>query len=237
MLAAIVILAGVELSDVHGTVRLWYLRRTEFALSLISFAGVIVLGVLPGVFFAVGLSVLNFMRRQWWPHDAVLGRVHGVKGYHDTSDFTDATQIPGLLLWRFDAPLFFANATIFKQRLLARISAQTAPVRWVVICAEPIIDVDTTAADLLAELIAELRERGIVLVFAELKSPVREQLEKYGLICETGCPELYPTIGSAVHAYVGETGVDWVDWEDAEADPAGIPGDEASSEAGAGALD
>jgi high affinity sulfate transporter 1 len=217
VLAAIVITAGVELSDVRGTVRLWHLRRTEFALSLISFVGVIVFGVLPGVFVAVALSVLNFMRRQWWPHDAVMGRVPGVKGYHDIGDFDDAGQVPGLLLWRFDAPLFFANAGIFRQRLLARIAESSQPVRWVVICAEPIIDVDTTAADLLAEFIAELCQRGIVVGFAELKSPVREHLQDYGLVGLAGSPELYPTIGSAVHAYVRATGVDWVDWEDADA--------------------
>ena len=232
VLAALVIMAGIELSDIRGTVRLWYLRRTEFALSLISFAGVIVLGVLPGVFLAVGLSVLNFMRRQWWPHDAVLGRVPGIKGYHDIADFEDATQVSGLLLWRFDAPLFFANASIFRQRLLARIVDAKSPVRWVVICAEPIIDVDTTAADSLTELIAELSAREIVVAFAELKRPVEDQLAKYGVVRVDGGPDLFPTIGSSVHAYVDATGVDWVDWEDAEqarATDSGSPDDGAAA--------
>jgi high affinity sulfate transporter 1 len=216
VLAAIVIMAGVELSDVHGLLRLRRLRPTEFALSLISFAGVIVLGVLSGVFFAVALSVLNFMRRQWWPHDAVLGRVHGVKGYHDIGDFVEAEQIPGLLLWRFDAPLFFANAAIFRQRLRARIAAAPSPVHRVVLCAEPLIDVDTTAADSLLEMLDELKGRDIEFAFAELKHPVRQQLERYGLLGEPGCPALYPTIGSAVHAFVDVYGVDWVDWQDAD---------------------
>jgi MFS superfamily sulfate permease-like transporter len=184
-------------------------------LCAVSFLGVIVLGVLQGVFLAVALSVLNFMRRQWWPHDAVLGRVPGVKGYHDTTDFTEAEQVPGLLLFRFDAPLFFANATIFRARLLGRIDDAKAPVERVIICAEPIIDVDTTAADALAELIAELSARGIELGFAELKHPVREHLERYGLLGGKGDPQLYPTIGSAVHAFVREHSVIWVDWQDA----------------------
>jgi high affinity sulfate transporter 1 len=216
VLAAIVVTAGLELADVRGAWRLVHLRPTEFALSIISFLGVIVLGVLPGVFFAVGLSVLNFMRRQWWPHDAVLGRVPDVKGYHDVSDFTEAVQIPGLLLWRFDAPLFFANATIFRERLKARIASAETPVKRVVLCAEPIIDVDTTAADSLAELIDELASQGVELAFAELKTPVREHLERYGLVGAEGGPKLYPTIGSAVHAYVREHSVVWVDWQDAE---------------------
>jgi high affinity sulfate transporter 1 len=216
VLAAIVVTAGLELADVKGAVRLAHVRRTEFALTASSFLGVIVLGVLPGVFFSVGLSVLNFMRRQWWPHDAILGRVPDVKGYHDVSDFTDAEQIPGLLLWRFDAPLFFANATIFRERLKARIAAAETPVKRVVLCAEPIIDVDTTAADALAELIDELASQGVELAFAELKTPVREHMERYGLVGAAGGPDLYPTIGSAVHAYVREHRVDWVDWQDAE---------------------
>jgi high affinity sulfate transporter 1 len=222
VLAAIVITAGLELADVKGTLRLLNVRRTEFALSMVSFIGVLVLGILPGVFFAVGLSVLNFMRRQWWPHDAVLGRVPGVKGYHDIGDFPEAAQIPGLLLYRFDAPLFFANASIFRQRLKDRIDSAETPVRRVVLCAEPLIDVDTTAADSLGELIDELAADGIEFAFAELKHPVRAHLARYGLVDEAGGPNLYPTIGSAVHAFVDVHGVDWVDWEDAEEHAAAV---------------
>ena len=216
VLAAVVISAGFELADIAGTIRLWKLRRTEFALSLVSFLGVLALGVLPGVFLAVGLSMLNFIRRQWWPHDAVLGRVPGVKGYHDTSDFTDAEQVPGLLLFRFDAPIFFANAGIFRRRVLDRIKSAPTPVRRFVLCAEPMIDVDTTAADVLGGLIDELRARGIEFALAEIKHPVAEHLERYGLIAKIGDENLYPTIGSAVHAYIHASGVDWIDWQDAE---------------------
>jgi MFS superfamily sulfate permease-like transporter len=214
VLAAVIIGAGFEMADVGGTVRLFALRHTEFYLSIAALLGVIVLGVLPGVFVAVGLSMLNFIRRQWWPHDAVLGRVPGVKGYHDIGDFTEATQVPGLLIFRFDAPLFFANANIFRQRLSARMKAQPEPVRRVVIAAEPLIDVDTTAADSLTELIGSLQARGIEVAFAELKHPVRERLERYGIIEQVGQEMLFPTLGSAVHDYVSKLGVEWVDWED-----------------------
>ncbi len=225
VLAAVVVSAGFELADVAGITRLWTIRRTEFALSVVSFVGVLALGVLPGVFLAVGLSMLNFIRRQWWPHDAVLGRVRGVKGYHDTSDFVDAEQVPGLMLFRFDAPLFFANAGIFHNRVLGRIKGAPTPVRRFVLCAEPMIDVDTTAADILGELIDELRAREIEFAVAEIKHPVAEHLARYGLIDLIGKENLYPTIGSAVHAYIHATGVDWIDWQDAEV-PLDVPDDE-----------
>jgi MFS superfamily sulfate permease-like transporter len=235
VLAAVVISAGFELADVKGTVRLWSLRPTEFALSMVSLLGVLALGVLPGVFVAVGLSMLNFIRRQWWPHDAVLGRVPGVKGYHDIGDFPDAEQVPGLLLFRFDAPLFFANAGIFRKRVLDRIKAARTPVRRLVLCAEPMIDVDTTAADVLAELISELGARNIEFGLAELKHPVAEHLQRYGLMEQIGADNVYPTIGSAVHAYIHASGVDWIDWQDAEEplamsadDDSGLAADEPS---------
>ena len=213
VLAAVVIAAGIALTDVKSTVRLWYQRRTEFALSIAAFVAVLTLGVLVGVFVAITLSLLNFVRRQWRPHDAVLGRATGVKGYHDTADFTDAVQVPGLLLYRFDAPLFFANARVFRERLYAKID-EAPDVRRVVLAAEPLIDVDTTAADTLTEIIRDLKEQGIDFGLAELKHPVRERLERYGIIRLVGEDMLYPTIGQAVHAYVRDTKVDWVDWED-----------------------
>jgi high affinity sulfate transporter 1 len=221
VLAAVVISAVVELADIHGTVRLWHVRRTEFSLSIAAFLGVVLLGVLPGVILAVALSVMNFFRRQWWPHDAQLGRVPGVKGYHDVGDLTEAREVPGLLLYRFDAPLFFANATIFRQRLAQRMRCADPPIRRVVICAEPLIDVDTTAADAICELIDELAEDGVELAFAEVKHPVREHMDRYGIIERVGAANFYPTIGSAVHAYVRDTGVTWTDWEDESTAPLG----------------
>ena len=136
--------------------RLWRVGSSEFWLALASFLGVALVGVIEGVFFAVALSLLAFIRRAWWPHDAVLGRADGVKGYHDLTYYPDARQVPGLLLYRFDAPLFFANADVFRDRLRERIADAEQPVRWVVIAAEPITDVDTTAAEMLDELQDEL---------------------------------------------------------------------------------
>ena len=128
------------------------------------------------------LSLVAFIRRAWWPHDAVLGRADGVKGYHDLTYYPEARQVPGLLLYRFDAPLFFANADVFRDRVRERIDAAEAPVRWVIVAAEPITDVDTTAAAVLDALEAELADRGITLAFAELKDPVRERLRRYGAL-------------------------------------------------------
>ena len=167
------------------------------------------------------LAILEFLRRAWWPHEAVLGRVDGLKGYHDLTRYPEARLIPGLLLYRFDAPLFFANANVFRQRLLQRIAAAGSAVRWVVVAAEPMTDVDPTAAEILEDLDDELRAAGIELAFAEMKDPVRERLEQYGLGERFGRNRFFPTIGSAVHAYVDVTGVEWVDWEDAGMDAEG----------------
>ena len=192
-LAAVVIAAGLSLADVGSMVRLWRIGSSEFWLALATFLGVALIGVIEGVFLAVGLSLVKFIQRAWWPHDAVLGRADGVKGYHDLEFYPDARQVPGLLLYRFDAPLFFANAEVFRDRLRERIAEAGQPVRWVVIAAEPITDVDTTAAAVLDELKEELDGRGITLAFAELKDPIKAKLRRYGAL--DGVPEesMFPT--------------------------------------------
>jgi MFS superfamily sulfate permease-like transporter len=212
VLAAVVIVAVLGLIDVAAARRLLQWRRSEFALAMIAFAGVAVLGVLWGVGLAIGLSLLNFIRHAWRPHDAMLGRVDGLKGYHDTLRHPEARRIPGLVLYRFDAPLFFANAQYFRDR----IRELTAPggVNWVVVAAEPITDVDASAAEILHELIDELEADGVELAFAELKGPVRDRLREYGLDDAVGRHRFFPTIGVAVAEYVRATGVDWLDWED-----------------------
>jgi MFS superfamily sulfate permease-like transporter len=219
-LAAVVIVAGASLVDIGSMVRLWRVGSSEFWLALVSFLGVALIGVIPGVFIAVALSLLAFIRRAWWPHDAVLGRADGVKGYHDLTYYPDARQIPGLLMYRFDAPLFFANADVFRDRVRERLAAAGPPVRWVVIAAEPITDVDTTAAAMLDRLQAELAEEGIVLAFAELKDPVRERLRRYGALAHLPDELRFPTIGAAVSGYLRATGESWTDWEDAGEGPA-----------------
>ena len=211
-LAAVVIVAVLGLFDVRAARRLYAWRRTEFALCIAAFAGVAVLGVLWGVGIAIALSLLNFIRRSWYPHDAVLGRVDNLKGYHDTVRYPDAALIPGLVLYRFDAPLFFANADSFSERVRALADADGT--RWVVIAAEPITDIDATAAETLAVLNAELDAAGHTLAFAELKDPVRDLLRRYGIEDAIGPERFYPTIGVAVAAYLAETGTDWTDWED-----------------------
>ena len=188
-----VIAAALSLADVGAIVRLWRIGSSEVWLALVTFVGVALIGVIEGVFLAVGLSLVRFIQRAWWPHDAVLGRADGVKGYHDVGFYPDARQVPGLLLYRFDAPLFFANAEVFRDRLRERIADAPDPVRWVVIAAEPITDVDTTAAAVLDQVKEELDRRGITLAFAELKDPIRAKLRRYGALTdlpdELGLPD------------------------------------------------
>lgn len=214
-LGAVVIAAAIGLAEVSGVRRLFRERQSEFWLSMAAFLSVALLGVLLGIAIAVGLSLLNFIRLAWWPHDALLGRAPGVKGYHDIGRYGSAEQVPGLILYRFDAPLFFANAHLFGEKVRHLVSEAEPPARWVIVAAEPITDIDTTAADMLEELAAELKVAGVGLAFAELKDPVKDHLERYGLMDRLGLEHVFPTVGVAVKAYVREEGVGWTDWEDA----------------------
>jgi high affinity sulfate transporter 1 len=207
-LAAVVITASLSLADIPGTVRLWKQRKTEFLLSVTAFLGVALLGVLPGIAVAVGLSILNVFRRAWWPYNTVLGRPAGVEGYHDVRMYPAAEQLPGLVIYRFDAPLFFANATAFRDEIRDLAKAAPAPT-WIVVAAEPMTDVDTTASDVLQDLDEELNARGISLVFAELKDPVRRKIERYGLTRTINPRHFFPTIDAAVGAYREQTGAEW----------------------------
>src|SRR5437764_498583 len=161
-LAAVVIAASLSLADIPGTVRLWHQRRVEFLLSITAFLGVALLGVLAGIAVAVALSILTVFRRAWWPYQTTLGRVAGRPGQHDRRLHPDAEELPGLVIFRFDAPLFFANARTFREEIRALAAAEPRP-RWIVIAAEPITDVDTTAADMLADLDEELNAAGTSL--------------------------------------------------------------------------
>ena len=211
-LAAIVIVAVLAFIDVVAARRLHKWRRSEFTLAMVAFTGVAVLGVLWGVGIAIALSLLNFIARAWRPHDAVLGRVDNLKGYHDIERYPDARHIPGLVLYRFDAPLFFANADYFRERVLAL--ARSRDATWIVVAAEPITDIDATAGETLRGLNDELDAAGVELAFAELKDPVRDVLRRYGIHDAIGDHRFFPTIGVAVASYLRETGVDWLDWED-----------------------
>jgi len=207
-LAAVVITASLSLADIPGTVRLWRQRRTEFALSIAAFLGVVLLGVLPGIAIAVALSILNVFRRAWWPYDTELGRVEGLAGYHDVKSYPGAQHLPGLVIYRFDGPLFFANAKTFRDEI-RRMAQANPPPRWILVAAEPMTDVDTTASDVLEDLDEALNADGISLVFAELKDPVRRKIERYGLTRTIDPRHFFPTIESAVAAFRQETGADW----------------------------
>ncbi|MFM8312208.1 MAG: SulP family inorganic anion transporter, partial [Ilumatobacteraceae bacterium] len=216
-LAAIVIAAAVSLIDVRAMRRLYRVRRSEFVLAVAGLVSVAVLGPVNGVVVAVGLSVLNFLRIVWKPHTAELVRVDGLKGYHDRARHPEGRVVPGLLLYRFDAPLFFANSRFFAEDIEERIESREREgldVRCVVVTAEPITDIDTSAADTLRELLRDLRLRGIEVRFAELKGTVRERFVRYGI--DEGRPVHlgHRTTGEAVHAYVRDHAVDWTDWDD-----------------------
>jgi high affinity sulfate transporter 1 len=204
-LAAVVITASLSLADIPATVRLWRQRKVEFLLSVAAFLGVVLLGVLPGIAIAVALSILNVFRRAWRPYETELGLVAGLEGYHDVHSYPAAEQLPGLVIYRFDAPLFFANAKTFRDEV-RRLARTDPPPVWIVIAAEPVTDVDTTAADVLTELDESLNAQGISLVFAELKDPVRAKIERYGLTRTIDPHHFFPTIGAAVAAYGQQTG-------------------------------
>jgi high affinity sulfate transporter 1 len=207
-LAAVVIAASLSLADIPGTVRLWRQRRVEFLLSIAAFLGVALLGVLQGIAVAVALSILNVFRRVWWPYQTTLGRVPGMPGYHDQDLHPEAEEIPGLVIFRFDAQLFFANARTFRDQIRRLAAVEPRP-RWILIAAEPITDVDTTAADMLADLDSELNAAGTSLVFAELKDPVRAKLERYALIGPLDPDHFFPTLDAALDDFRRATGADW----------------------------
>ena len=199
-LGAVVIVAALSLADIPATRRLWVQRRTEFWLSMAGFAGVAVFGVLPGIAIAVILSILGVFRRAWEPYRTTLGKVPGMRGYHDIRMYPEAETPPGLVIYRFDGPLIFANARTFRDEI--RVLARTdPPPRWILVAAEPMTDVDTTAADMLEELDDELEAAGIELVFAEMKDAVKEKIKSYGLGWQRDRRDFYPTVGSAVHAF------------------------------------
>ena len=164
--------------------------------------------MLPGIAIAVALSILNVFRRAWWPYDTELGRVEGLEGYHDVHMHPEAQHLAGLVIYRFDAPLFFANAKTFRDEV-RRFARTDPPPIWIVIAAEPVTDVDTTASDVLEELDSSLNAQGIALVFAEMKDPVRQKIERYGLARKIEARHFFPTIGAAVAAFRDETGAQW----------------------------
>ena len=200
-LAAIIIAASLSLFDWAALRRLWVVRREEFVLALAAILGVALVGVLEGIVIAVVLSIIQFFNRAWQPHYAIMGKTTQVAGYHDVQRYPDAQRIPGLLMLRWDAPLFFANANIFRKVIREQVAASTSAPFWVLIAAEPITDVDSTAADMLVDLDEELNQAGIHLIIAELKDHVREKIERYGLLDTIDNRHFYPTIEVAVEEF------------------------------------
>ena len=215
-LAAVVIASAIGLIEIKDLHRIYRIQRWEFWLSIGCMAGVAVLGAIEGIGLAIVIAIIEFLWDGWRPYSAVLGRVDGVKGYHDITRYPDARIIPGLVLFRWDAPLFFANAELFRDHVLDAVAASPTPVRWIVVSAEPVTSVDVTAADTLEELYATLHAAGIDLCFAEMKDPVKDKLKRFGLFSRLGEQRFFATLGQAVSGYLKANQVPWVDWEDRE---------------------
>jgi MFS superfamily sulfate permease-like transporter len=208
-LAAVVIAAAIGLFEFQDLRRIFRIQQWEFWLSVVCFVAVAVFGVIPGIGLAILIAVIEFLWDGWRPHHAVLGRVDGVRGYHDTKRYPDARLVPGLVLFRWDAPLFFANAELFRERVLEAVAQSPKPVRRIVVTAEPVTSIDVTSADMLAELEDTLRASGVELRFAEMKDPVKDKLRRFELFERFGAASFHPTVGAAVDAYLEEHAVDW----------------------------
>jgi high affinity sulfate transporter 1 len=220
-LAAVVIMAASRLVDVSGFVRLVRMDRVDAALSAAAFVGVFVFGVLEGIAVTIGLSLLAFVNQSWRPYRAELGRVTGLRGYHDLSRYPEGERIPGVAIVRFDAPLFFANGGLFDEFVRSRVEAAGPGIRTVILAAEPITDIDTTAADELVDLDEWLTARGIRLVIAEMKDPVIDVLRDYGLTRRLTPDRFAPTVGAAVDEVTGTLrgDLEGTKWEGEPGDP------------------
>ena len=201
-LAAIVIASAIGLIEVKDLLRIYRIQRWEFWLSITCFAGVTVFGAIPGILIAIVIAVIEFLWDGWRPHSAVLGEVEQVHGYHDITRYPQARLIPGLVLFRWDAPLFFANAEFFHDRVLVAVASSPTPVRWLVVAAEPVTSIDVTAADAVCDLDDLLSAAGVRLCFAEMKSPVTEKLKRFGLMNRFGERAFFATLEDAVSAFL-----------------------------------
>ncbi len=200
-LGAIVIFAAIRLIDVQAFRRLTAFRHSEMALALAACAGVLAFDILYGVLLAIGLSVAELLLRVARPHDAVLGRVPGLAGMHDVDDYPAATVIPGLVVYRYDAPLFFANAADFRRRALAAADQQPGGARWFVLNVEANVEVDFTALEAVDALRDQLTSAGTVFALARVKQDLLDRLQAFGLASRIGADRLFPTLPTAVDAY------------------------------------
>jgi SulP family sulfate permease len=200
-LGGLVTYAAIRLIDLPEFRRLTRFRRREFLLALLTTVGVLSFDILYGVLLAVAMSVIEMLSRVARPHDAVLGRVPGLAGMHDVDDYPNAEQIPGLLVYRYDSPLFFANAEDFRRRALAVVSDYAGEIRWFVLNTEAMVEVDITGLDALASVRSTLTDRDIVVALARVKQDLLDDLQAYGLADSIGTDLLFPTLPTAVAAY------------------------------------
>ena len=197
-LAAVVIAAALSLMDLQVLGRYLKVRRSAFALSLVATGGVIFLGVLEGIVLAIVLAVLLFFKRSWWPHGAVLGRVSDVEGWHSVEAYPEAEQLPGIVVYRWEAPLFFANAGAFREQV-RHLVHEHHPV-WLVLQCEAITDIDVTAAEMLRLLDDEMNEAGVHIAFAEMRTRLQDLTLRYGLLETLDRDHFYPTLDTALAA-------------------------------------
>lgn len=207
-LAAVVMMAATSLVDVKALFRLVRMSKTEAVLLIAAFLGVAFVGVLEGIVVAIGLSLMAFVRRAWDPYRTELASLDDVPGFHDITRHPEGQRVDGLVIARFDAPLFFANGEVFTEHIRTLVAEAPTPVRWVIVAAEPITDLDTTALDELVQLDDELAKQGISLVFAEMKGPVKDRLTRFGAAARFTSDHFYPTIHNAVRSYRKVAGMD-----------------------------
>lgn len=200
-LGAVVVFAALRLIDLAALRRIARFRRTELVLALATTAAVLSVGVLYGVLAAVGLSIVELLRRLARPHDAILGFAPGVAGMHDIDDYPQARQVPGLVVYRYDAPLCFANAEDFRRRALAAVTAAPTPARWFLLNAEANVEVDSTAVEALQALRTALQRQGVVFAMARVKQDLRDQLGRTRFLAEVGDDRIFLTLPTAVAAY------------------------------------
>jgi high affinity sulfate transporter 1 len=208
-LAAVVISSAIGLFEIGDLRRIFRIQQWEFWLSIVCFLGVAVFGAIPGIGLAIVIAVIEFLWDGWRPHHAVLGRVEGIRGYHDIKRYPNARLIPGLILFRWDAPLFFANAALFQEQVLKLVSESATPVKRIIVTAEPVTSVDITAADMLVELKKALDASQIELHFAEMKDPVKDKLKRFEILQILGTDIFYPTLGAAIDNYIEKYKIEW----------------------------
>ena len=211
-LAAVVISAAIGLFEVSDLRRIYRMEPWEFWLSITCFGGVAVFGAIPGITIAIIIAVIEFLWDGWRPHSAVLGQVQDIRGFHDTSRYPRALVLPGLVMLRWDAPLFFANAELFSSRVREAIAASSGPVHRLVVAAEPVTSVDVTAADALCELDDLLRASGIQLCFAEMKDPVKDKFRRFGMFPRFE-HAFFDTLDEAVSSYLGTHPAEWTKFD------------------------